>query len=380
MFSRLNQSGVSSELRGGAVGARVPCLVLLLLVLLLLSLGDWESTAFRLVESLLSEGNETVDDVEEEVLLGPVREDGFDFRDDGLGQTSVSTLSHGTTNSSSDDAGNFSGNANSLSLGHVTVEDEDEVGELGDAAGEIVLELLEAGHGESLGRDEWNVAWIRLTLVGEGKGNLLSNFLWVEGTGAWSTTLGCLTLWIDGEEESSLEEWAGNLSGGLNDPSSLWKRLEDVLGKLDNGSGDGLGRGVLGKDVSDLVGNLVSDLGGILVTLLFSPDEGLEGGVDDVEDDGLDSGLDLGNALVASSSVLLVRVLLVLLLVLPLGLVSVVLLVGEHTGLVWEVGSVGQAELLFVSNLFPGLGLDLAFSLITGVDGLEGIAGNDEGA
>jgi len=138
-----------------------------------------------------------------------------------------------------------------------------------------------------------------------------------------------------------------------------------------------LSRGVVGQDFSNLVGDVVRNFVGILVTLGRRPYERFQGCVNNVVDYDTYGRLDLLDTLVTGGDLELLLLLLAVVLDVVLVVIWLVL-VGEHPGLVWVVGSTALALGLFVGNLFLGLGLDLALLLVLSVGGLEGVASNQE--
>ncbi len=161
------------QVRGSVYLVLLVVLLLLLLLVAVVPVG-WELASLHL-EAVDGQRHDSLDDVDEEVLTDPIWEYLSNLSHHGLEETSISTLAHGLSDGLTDNAGNLSGDTHSLTLAHVSVRDEDVVGQLGDDLGEGRLELEKAFHGEGLGWDEGKVRRVSLRLISEGGGELLGN-------------------------------------------------------------------------------------------------------------------------------------------------------------------------------------------------------------
>jgi len=144
--------------------------------------------------------------------------DGLKARDlvqslnDSLNETSTSTLLHGARNSFLDEAVNIRADLLPLGLRHISVVDKEQVGVLGVGLGQVLLEHLKAGHGHVAFWNEGNITGISFRFIGNGIGDLVGNFSWVEAVLTSRAALGLLANGVHSEDHGLLNERTSDLA------------------------------------------------------------------------------------------------------------------------------------------------------------------------
>ena len=242
--------------------------VVVVLVVVVLLGWFWEAASLQVVQLVDGKGNDFTDELEKNLLLTTIGEDSRDSLNNVGSEASVSIGSHGTLNGVTNSTNNFVGHTDSLGLGHVTNADEEEVGEFGDSLGKSVVEFGKTWHFHFAGWNEWNIAGVGLTLVSGDKGDFLGNFSWVERCGGWFATSAALADGVDSEKNGLFQEWAHSFADERGKGSDCRDKLQGRTDSLHEGAGDGLSGSMRVHDFLDFVSGEISDLVGILSTLL----------------------------------------------------------------------------------------------------------------